>query len=232
MLSEHGRKPASVVIEPVAGFFHRLGLSANTVTIAGTILSAVFALWLIPAGHHFAAAVLIGITVAFDMVDGTMARMNGGGTKFGATLDATCDRLTDGAIFGALAYWLAIQEPEQHALLIVTLVILVAGQVTSYVKARAEASGIKVIGGLIERPERLIISLVALGIADLGVPYILAIGLWLLVVGSVYTVVQRLWMVARSEKATDKIAAPAGAREFATNTAADPAPRGSQRGRP
>ncbi|QNH96082.1 phosphatidylinositol phosphate synthase [Corynebacterium anserum] len=216
MLSVHGRKPASVVIEPIARGLSKAGITPNMVTLGGTILAIVFALWLIPSGHHFAAAVLIGLTVATDMVDGTMARMRGGGTRFGATLDATCDRLTDGAVFGALALWFSHPEEPHRILMILSLVILVASQVTSYVKARAEASGIKVVGGLIERPERLIIGLMSLGLDGLGIPYVLAAGLWILVVGSLYTVVERLVIVARSDAASELIEAPAGAREFSS----------------
>ena len=91
MLSVHGRGPAAVIIEPIARVLHKMGITPNAVTVFGTLLAIGFALWLIPSGHHFAAAVLIGLTVATDMVDGTMARMRGGGTRFGATLDATCD---------------------------------------------------------------------------------------------------------------------------------------------
>lgn len=214
VLSVHGRGPAAVFIEPLARGLCRMGVSPNTVTLTGTLLAIVFAVTLIPTGHSFAAAALIGLTVATDMVDGTMARMRGGGTKFGATLDATCDRLTDGAIFGSLAYWFAARPEPDHLLMAVCLIILVASQVTSYVKARAEASGIKVVGGLIERPERLIIGLVSLGLFGLGIPYILAGGLWVLCLGSIYTVVERLWIVAKSDAAQETIAAPEGAREF------------------
>lgn len=214
MLSEHARRPASVIIEPIARTLQKAHVSPNAVTLGGTVAAVVLALWLIPTGHHFAAAVLIGLMTALDMVDGTMARMSGGGTKFGATLDATCDRVTDGAIFGALAFWFAMDDESHPVLLALTLTILVAGQVTSYVKARAEASDLPVDGGLIERPERLIISLVALGLSGLGVPYVLLIGLWLLGLGSVFTVIQRLVMASRSDASTDHIAAPAGAREF------------------
>ena len=84
MLSVHGRKPAAVVIEPIARRLSSWGVTPNMVTIAGTVLAIIFALWLIPAGHLFIAAALIGLTVATDMVDGTMARMRGGGTNFGA----------------------------------------------------------------------------------------------------------------------------------------------------
>lgn len=214
MLSVHGRKPAAVVIEPVAKGLHKAGVSPNAVTVFGTAVAVIFAVWLIPAGHHFAAAVLIGLTVATDMVDGTMARLRGGGTRFGATLDATCDRLSDGAIFGALAVWCALQDPGETTLMVLSITIVVSSQVTSYVKARAEASGIKVVGGLVERPERLIISLVALGLHGLGVPYVLAGGLWLLAVGSAYTVVERLVIVGRSPLARETISAPEGAKEF------------------
>lgn len=214
MLSVHGRKPAAVVIEPIARRLSNLGITPNMVTIAGTILAVAFAVWLIPSGHLFAAAALIGLTVATDMVDGTMARMQGGGTKFGAVLDATCDRLSDGAIFAGLAIYFVLHNPGEVALLSATLLILVCSQVTSYVKARAEASGIKVVGGLIERPERLIIGLVAIGLHGLGLPYILAIGLWTLAAGSAYTVIERLIITARADNATETIAAPVGAREF------------------
>lgn len=214
MLSVHGRGPAAVIIEPIARTLHKLGISPNAVTIFGTLLAIGFALWLIPTDHHFAAAVLIGLTVATDMVDGTMARMRGGGTRFGATLDATCDRLSDGAIFGALVLWFGLQDPTNEVMMAVCLVILVASQVTSYVKARAEASGIKVVGGLVERPERLIVSLVAVGLGGLGIPHVLAWGLWILAAGSLYTVIERLVIVARSDAASQTIAAPEGAREF------------------
>lgn len=216
MLSEHGRKPAAILVEPIAAAMLRLGATPNTVTVLGTLAAVGFALVLIPTGHLFAAAVLIGLTVATDMVDGTMARMRGGGTSFGATLDASCDRITDGAVFGALAFYLATHDVASPVVLAATLVVLVFSQVTSYVKARAEAGGIPVKGGLIERPERLIIGLVAIGLHGLGVPHVLAWGVLLLATGSFYTVFQRLLIVSRSDAALTPMSAPAGAREFPT----------------
>ncbi len=66
------------------------------------------------------------------------------------------------------------------------------GQVISYIKARAEAAGLTANVGLVERAERLIIALVGTGLHGLGVPYAVDVALWLLVAGSVITVVQRL----------------------------------------
>ncbi|AGP30883.1 phosphatidylinositol phosphate synthase [Corynebacterium terpenotabidum] len=216
MLSVRGRRPAAVVVEPVARRLVTWGVSPNTVTVASTVVAVALSVALIPAGWHFLAAVLLGLAVASDMIDGTMARMKGGGTRFGATLDATCDRITDGALFGAVAWWMAFQHDHEpyKGLFAAALVIIVASQVTSYVKARAEASGIKVDGGLIERPERLIIGLVALGLSGLGVPYVLGGGLIILAFGSVYTVIERLVIVARSDLARETIAAPTGAKDF------------------
>ena len=106
MLSVHGRKPAAVVVEPIAKTFLKLGLTPNVVTIVGTIVTIAISVILIPTGHLFSAAVLSGLFAAFDMLDGTMARLTGKATAFGATLDASCDRITDGALFSAIAWWL------------------------------------------------------------------------------------------------------------------------------
>lgn len=212
MLSVHGRKPARVVVEPVARFMIRLGATPNQLTVVSAVLTIGVALILIPSGHLVLAAVLTGLFAAFDMIDGTVARMQGGGTKYGATLDATCDRITDGALFAAITWWLVYTYDAPQSLVAASLVCLVASQVISYVKARGEASGFTMVGGLIERPERLIISLVGLGLTGFGVPYAIDIALWILAVGSAYTVVQRLVMAGRSPLARERIKAPTGAK--------------------
>lgn len=214
MLSVHGRKPAAVVVEPVARVLIKAGLTPNTVTVVGTVLTIAVAVVLIPTGHLFAAAVLSGLFAAFDMVDGTMARMRGGGTKFGATLDASCDRITDGALFSAITWWLIYSVNAHPALVAASFSVIVSSQVISYVKARGEASGFKMVGGLIERPERLILGLGGIGLAGLGVPYALEVAIWVLAVGSVYTVGQRLRIASQSPVGQEKIAAPAGAKDF------------------
>ena len=205
-----------MVVEPIARALISVGLSANAVTVAGTVISILLAVVLIPTGHLFAAAVLSGVFVAFDLLDGTMARMSGGGTKFGATLDASCDRLSDGALFAAITWWLVYGANDgagaARATVAASFGVLIFSQVISYVKARGEASGFKMVGGLVERPERLIIGLVGTGLAGLSVPYALDVAVWLLFVGSAFTVVQRLQMAARQPVARERIAAPSGAK--------------------
>lgn len=210
MLSLHGRKTAAPVAEPAAKALLALGLTPNVVTVAGTLAAILFTVWLIPAGHLVWAAVLIAFFSAFDMVDGTMARLRGGGTAFGATLDASCDRLTDGALFGAITLWLIYVDQARPAHVVVALVVLVLSQTISYVKARAEAGGLKVDGGLVERPERLIVALVGLFLEGLGVAHAIEVALWILAAGSVFTVVQRLIQASKDPRALQRIAPPAG----------------------
>lgn len=217
MLSVRGRAPIKPVVEPIARAFNKAGISPNVVTLVGTFISVAIAVILIPTGHLVAAAVLMAIFTAFDLLDGTMARLRGGGTKYGATLDASCDRITDAALFGAIAMWIVYSFGAPKVLLALTLITMGASQVISYVKARAEASGLKVEGGVVERAERLIIALLGIGLQGLGVSFALSAAMWILAVGSVFTVGQRLYMVAKQSGALDRIAPPKGASDSPTN---------------
>lgn len=223
MLGVHGRKPAQVVVEPVARLMIRAGVTPNQLTVVSASLTVLIAIVLIPSGYLVWAAILTGLFAAFDMIDGTVARMQGGGTKFGATLDASCDRITDGALFAAIIWWLVYSYDAPKSLVAVALVCLVSSQIISYVKARGEASGFAMDGGLIERPERLIISLVGLGLTGFGVPYAIDVALWILAVGSVITILQRLVIAGRSPLAGERIKAPKGARAEYSDATADPA---------
>ncbi|MGV0345074.1 MULTISPECIES: phosphatidylinositol phosphate synthase [Corynebacterium] len=211
MLSVHGRKPAAVVVEPVAKGLLKAGVTPNMITLAGTIATMLAMMVLIPTDHLVWAAVLSTIFAACDMVDGTMARLRGGGTAFGATLDASCDRLTDGALFGSIAMWMVYVADLSAVHVAACLAVLVLSQAISYIKARAEAGGISVVGGLIERPERLILALGGLALEGFGVPNAVVVSIWILLAGSLFTVVQRLVFAARDDQANAKMAPPAGA---------------------
>src|SRR6185437_11282292 len=167
---------------PTAKACLRLGLTPDAVTILGTIVAVAGALTFFPMGKLFIGGCVIWFFVVFDMLDGAMARERGGGTRFGAVLDATCDRISDGAVFCGLLWWIAFHMRD-HLLVVATLICLVTSQVISYIKARAEASGLRGDGGFIERPERLIIVLSAAGITQF--PFIhwapsLPLGMWIL----------------------------------------------------
>ena len=196
---------------PLARVALRAGLTPDTVTIAGTAGSVLAALTLFPAGRLWWGAVAVSFFVLADMLDGAMARERGGGTPFGAVLDATCDRISDGAVFCGLLWWAAFGLGDS-ALVVATLICLVTSQVISYIKARAEASGLQGGGGLIERPERLIIALGGAGLSDVPhfpAPMVLQVAMWILAVASLVTVGQRIHAVRSSPGAVDKIP-PAG----------------------
>lgn len=134
---------------PVAKAALRAGLTPDIVTLAGTAAAVIGALTLFPIGQLWWGAVVVSFFVLADMLDGAMAREQGGGTRFGAVLDATCDRLGDGAVFAGLTWWAAFGL-DSPSLVVATLICLVTSQVISYIKARAEASGLRGDGGIIE----------------------------------------------------------------------------------
>ena len=195
---------------PVAKVALRAGLTPDAVTILGTAGSVIAALTLFPAGQLFIGWLVIWFFVLADMLDGAMARERGGGTPFGAVLDATCDRISDGAVFCGLLWWAAFGL-RSASLVVAILICLVTSQVISYIKARAEASGLHGGGGLIERPERLVIVLLGAGLSDLPffpIPAALPVAMWVLAVASLITVGQRVHAVRTSPGATDFIARP------------------------
>ena len=195
---------------PVARAALRIGLTPDVITIIGTTATVAAAVTLFPMGKLFVGGCVVTFFVVFDMLDGAMARERGGGTRFGAVLDAACDRISDGAVFCGLLWWIAFHMHDR-ALVVATLICLVTSQVISYIKARAEASGLRGDGGIIERPERLIIVLTGAGVSDFPFvpwPPALPVGMWLLAVTSLITCAQRLHTVRTSPGATDRMPSP------------------------
>jgi CDP-diacylglycerol--glycerol-3-phosphate 3-phosphatidyltransferase len=195
---------------PVAKAALKVGFTPDSITIIGTAASVIAALTLYPMGELWWGSVAVCVFVLADMLDGAMARVQGGGTRFGAVLDATCDRVSDGAIFAGLLWWAAFGL-QQASLVVATIICLITSQVISYIKARAEASGLRGDGGLIERPERLVIVLVGAGISDFPlypVSWTLPVAMWVLAVASIVTLGQRVHTVRSSPGAVDRIEQP------------------------
>ena len=189
------RKVAAVVIDPPAKVLVKLKVSPDAVTLTGTIGGSLSMLILIPQGQFiwaFVLGVFFGIS---DLLDGTMARMTGTSGPWGNFLDATLDRITDGAVFAALILWGVTQG--DYWIIGGGLLALVSGQVVSYAKARAEAVGASANVGIAERAERLIAVGIAVLLSGVGVPYVLPIALWLIGIAGVITVVQRMVVVRR-----------------------------------
>jgi CDP-diacylglycerol---glycerol-3-phosphate 3-phosphatidyltransferase len=182
---------------PVAGALARTPITPNAITITGTVGVAAGALWLFPTGHLFAGTLVCWFFVMADMLDGALARVKGTTGTFGAFLDSTLDRVADAAVFAGLAAWFVLGG-HSRPLAGVAVYCLVSGALVSYAKARAEGLGLRCDVGLAERSERMLIALVASGLSGLGVPYVLAIGLWLLAAASTFTFGQRVLAVHRA----------------------------------
>ncbi len=125
-----------------------------------------------------------------------MARATGQTTRWGAFLDSTLDRIADGAIFGGLTLYFYNTDSQLGAA--VSLVALVFGQVTSYSKARGEAIGVQVNGGIAGRADRLVIVLAGALLTGLGINLALPIAMSLLCLTGAVTVAQRMAIVHRA----------------------------------
>ncbi|MEV6692452.1 phosphatidylinositol phosphate synthase [Micromonospora sp. NPDC051196] len=189
------------VVEPIARSLLRAGVSPNAVTVAGTLGVLVGALGFGARGDLVAGALIVTVFALTDLLDGTMARMSGGSTRFGAFLDSSMDRVADSAVFGAVAFYLAGQG--DRAGVAAALICLAAGGLVSYVKARAEGLGMSGNVGIAERTERLLIVGVGGLLTGLGVEPALPIALWLLAAVSLFTVGQRMRYVYRQAQQVD-----------------------------
>ncbi|MEW1935990.1 UNVERIFIED_ORG: CDP-diacylglycerol--glycerol-3-phosphate 3-phosphatidyltransferase [Dietzia maris] len=193
MLSEYGRSGVARVAHPLAAFLVRSGVTANGITLAGLLLTCAAAITLFGPGHLVAGAIVIALCTLFDLVDGAVARASGGGSPYGALVDAVSDRVADGVILASLVWWLVHTEPDNRYALVMLLSCLILSQVVSYSKARADAGGLRTPGGLMERADRLVLILLGAGLEGLGVPWALEVGLTAVAAGSFVTVIQRVW---------------------------------------
>lgn len=194
------RGTMQAVFTPLARLLMRRGVTPDAVTITGTVVATGLALGLLPTGHLFLGALLIGIFALFDSLDGVLARMTGRAGPWGAFLDSTLDRVSDGAVFSGIALWFLLHTDGATRMwgVGVTLACLVLGGVVPYARARAESVGADAHVGIAERSDRLVIALVPTGFVQFGLPVVvLVVVLGLLAAASLVTVVQRVGAVRR-----------------------------------
>ena len=198
MLSRSLKPAVTRLITPVAAFALRIGITPNAVTWVGAVGVIASALFFYPRGDFFLGTAVIAFFALSDLFDGTMARISkAGASKWGSFLDSTIDRVTDSAILLGVSIYL-INEGDQ--LSFVVIATLVTGMLVPYIRAKAESFGVECSGGIAERTERLIMAMSAIALDGLGVPYVLAGGMWLLAVLGAVTVVQRMLIVRKAFK--------------------------------
>ena len=199
MFGVSARPVVAKVLSPLVGLLARAGVTPDMVTVTGTLGAVAGAVFLIGNGVLFWGAFTVTVFVLLDMLDGALARARGGGSLFGAVHDSTGDRAADAAIFGALAWWYS-GAGDNRLLVLLALICLVLGVLTSYIKARAEGVGLSCEAGIVERTERLILVLTGTGFTGLGIPFAVHVALWVLLAGSAITVGQRVQAVYRAAR--------------------------------
>ena len=196
MISRIFKPAVTRFITPVARLALRIGITPNGTTFIGAIGVVTSSLYFYPQGDFFLGTAIIVIFALSDLFDGTMARISQvGASRWGGFLDSTIDRITDSAILIGLSIYLIDRNDRLAGVVIVSLV---SGLLVPYIRAKAEIFSISCSGGIAERTERLMISMLAIAFDGLGVPYILAGGMWLLAFLGCVTVLQRMLIVKRA----------------------------------
>ncbi len=139
---------------PLTRVLARLGVRPSQITVAGTLICLTGADLVLADRLVLAGAVWL-VGSALDLVDGALARNQGQVTAGGAFLDSTLDRISEGALFAAIAYHFAQAGNELAATF--TAVALLGALLVSYTRARAEALGATCKVGIITRAERVVL---------------------------------------------------------------------------
>ena len=182
MVKEWARK----VLEPIARVLANLGITPNHVTVVGLLLMAASGVFL-AYGRFLGAALTLLAGGLCDMLDGAVARATGLSSPFGAFFDSTADRFAEMFFFAGLIVYFTGAE---HSVLYALLTFLAAGGsfLVSYTRARSEGLGIACQVGLMERPERMVLLLIAAFFGAAG----LKVALWILVPLVMWTALQRV----------------------------------------
>jgi CDP-diacylglycerol--glycerol-3-phosphate 3-phosphatidyltransferase len=183
-------------------------LTPNAISMTGLVLNVVAAV-LITQRLFFLGGVAFIIGSVMDTLDGRYSRMSGKGTLFGAFLDSTLDRIEEGVVLVAVAGYFAARGDDFAAAMCVAVVL--GSLMVSYTRARAEAIGVECKVGLATRPVRVVILSAALVFAkgaSLGDFELLAPAIYVLVVLTAVTVLQRVWHV-KGALAADTVLGPA-----------------------
>jgi CDP-diacylglycerol---glycerol-3-phosphate 3-phosphatidyltransferase len=156
----------------------RIPVTPNQVTVIGVALTFVAAV-LVALGYLTWAGVVLIVAGTFDILDGALARSSGRSYPYGAFLDSTLDRYSEGAMYiGLAAYFASTPGPLQRWLLLATVAALAGSFLVSYVRARAQSLGFTCESGVFARPERVVVTVVGLifgGVVLYGVVFLLAI---------------------------------------------------------
>ena len=186
-------------LDPLGGFFNRLGITPNMMTMLGLLGNTIGAYFL-ARGEMLTGGLFVLLMTPVDALDGTMARLRGESSDFGAFVDSVTDRYSELIIYGGLMYYYLSMGDPLGGLLVFGAA---AGSVlVSYVKARAEGLGYEAKVGLLTRVERYLVLAPALVLNQV------LIGLAIIAVFANITALQRIWHVRSQAHAKMKTTVP------------------------
>jgi CDP-diacylglycerol--glycerol-3-phosphate 3-phosphatidyltransferase len=182
------------LLNGIAGFFNKIGVKPNFITIAGLIgnlMAGVF----IARGMLFSGGLIALIAGPFDALDGAIARLRGEDGAYGAFIDSVTDRLSEISLYGGLLVYFNQTGNWGDALLV--FFSAVGSIMVSYTRARAEALGYSAKIGLLTRVERYLILIPGIII---GYP---RIALWILAILTNFTAFQRIFYVRKQSRSNE-----------------------------
>jgi CDP-diacylglycerol--glycerol-3-phosphate 3-phosphatidyltransferase len=182
------RKRFKHILDPIAGLLNRTGLTPNVVTVLGLLGNFVGA-YFIAVGNLTLGGIIILLMGPIDALDGTMARLSGRTSEFGAFVDSVTDRYSELVILGGLLIHFQLTGDIYGGVL---AYVAAAGSVlVSYIRARAQSVGYDTKIGILSRVERFLVLVPCL---IFNFPMI---ALWILAVLTNFTALQRIWHVRK-----------------------------------
>ncbi|WP_395151791.1 CDP-alcohol phosphatidyltransferase family protein [Ilumatobacter sp.] len=181
------RKPVDRAVKPIGALLRKTRLTPDHLTIVG-LLVGIAAAVAIGFGRLWVGLALVILAALPDLLDGALAKASGTSSQRGAFFDSTVDRVTDSLLLGGIGWHFALTEDPRIVLL--PFAVASVSSVISYQRAKAESLGIEAKGGLMERAERIIALLIGLAFNVLLIPI-----LWIMLVLTSITAVQRFWKV-------------------------------------
>lgn len=198
--TSRNRALAAHLVDPVAKALLRMKIAPGVVTAIGALGAVVASTLTFPRGAWIAGVLWVSVFAVSDLLDGTMARLSGQSSQWGAFLDSTLDRVTDAALSVSILWGLhLLPDGTAHDVAIASAsVSLVAGQVVPYAKARAESLGVSCDVGLAERAERVVLMLLSALLIGLEQMQFATAALVLVAAATVITVCQRILHVRKA----------------------------------
>lgn len=188
------RQKSGFILNPIIRFISRSGVTPNMLTSLGLLLNVGVAA-ILSQGHFAAGGLLLIGASLLDALDGSLARLTGRSSRFGAFFDSTLDRYSEAIVYGGLLFYFSSQSARAESLLVYAAIV--GSLMVSYTRARAEGLGLECRVGLATRVERVVLASLGLVLGWVSLM------LWLVTILAHLTALQRMLYIWRSTQEND-----------------------------